>query len=262
MRAAEICEKSLINSKLADIFFSEYYSTQVTAQILLVEDETDLLESIVAFLSGQWQVHPAANLADAEKILTQHPIDLIVLDINLPDGSGFQFCTKLRQQEKHKKTPVVFLTGNFDVSDRVMGFTLGADDYVTKPFHLAELKARIEAHLRRSQQLKNSPPSIDAGDLTLDINHQKVTLKTDGQKKPIKLTSLEFRILLVLAQTPGHIFSRDQIILSVWGNDSSITSRVIDTHVSNLRKKISASTYTIHSVHGRGYQFAPKNSER
>lgn len=221
--------------------------------ILVVEDHADIQLGIKIILSN-YEVVVASNLDEAQKKVDHQMFDLILLDVNLPDGNGFKFCTKLQQNEKTKDTPVIFVTAESQVEDKVMGLTLGADDYITKPFDANELRARVEARLRKKIKNLITENIFIKGKLKFDILKQSVVLLAEKESK-LDLTALEFKILLYFARHEGEVISRDQLIDTFWGKNVNVLDRTVDSHVSNLRKKIVESGYTIQSVYGAGYSF-------
>jgi DNA-binding response OmpR family regulator len=228
--------------------------------VLLVEDNPDLQALIAADLSELYRVTTASNLAEAHQALHRESFALILLDVGLPDGDGFRFCAHLKSGKATRHLPVIFLTGSAELNDKVMGFTLGADDYLTKPFHFQELRLRIEARLRAGSPLSpRSEPSstVAAGNLRIDLHSHRARI---GEDLSLELTPVEFKLLTWLTRHLDEVFTRQQLIQSIWGGDIHVTARTVDTHVSNLRKKLIACSHAIHSVHGIGYRFGEKRA--
>lgn len=226
------------------------------SKILLIEDNHEMQFTISQILSD----HPLSvtgSLKEAKEKLSCESIHLILLDVSLPDGDGFKFCAYLQNTESTKDIPVLFLTSKSDTMDKVMGLSLGAEDYITKPFDMQEFKARVETRLRKINKEKKKIDSICKGNLKIIPSQYRATIKDTAQIKEtsLDLTPLEFKILLFLVQHEDQILSRSQIIDSLWGNEINIIDRTIDGHISQLRKKISESSCQIQSVYGAGYCF-------
>jgi len=224
-------------------------------RILVIEDEPSLSMAIRDEL--QFEGFEASVVEDGvqglDRILKDAP-DLVVLDLMLPGKSGFEICREVRRQGVN--TPVIMLTARAQEVDRVRGLELGADDYVVKPFSLAELVARIRAVLRRSQTLsrtEGAPEILQLGDLRLDVRKQEAF--KSGRK--IELTHKEFQLLEFLLRHPGEVISRDEFLDRLWGGDVYVTHRNVDTHIASLRKKIEDDAEQpryILSVRGAGYK--------
>lgn len=221
------------------------------ARVLLLEDERDLaflLERNLQQLGCQ--VESCASLAAARAALAAGPPrDLLLLDVNLPDGSGFDLLAGLRRDGTW--TPAVFLTARAEEADRLAGFAVGGDDYVVKPFSMAELLARVGAIVRRSRQASRSGWSCAA----FGVDFDRYLLVRDGRE--VALTYLEAELLRLLIENAGQPVSRSRILDEVWGLDKFPTTRTVDMHVLNLRKKIErdpASPRHLITVHGVGYK--------
>jgi len=221
---------------------------------MLIEDSPSVQLVVKDTFQQSCLVTVVGTLADAKKQLETQTFDLLLLDVQLPDGDGFKFLASLRSQETHSEMPVLLLTGRNDIQDKVMGFSLGAEDYVVKPFDPLELKARVEARLNRRQRQAEGGEVFRKGSLLFSIAMQKLSIVSD-KETPVDLTPIEFKLLLYFARHEEHVLSRDRLIEAVWGNRVHIVDRTIDTHVSNLRKKIQGCEYRIKAVHGIGYTF-------
>ena len=223
-------------------------------QILIVEDEADLA-NIVAFNLEQEGFRPqiAASGAEAlEKIRGEHPPDLVVLDLMLPDISGTEVCRQLRQGPDTRRIPVLMLTAKTDPIDRVVGFEVGADDYVTKPFSVRELVLRIRAILRRTEAVvPPEPETLRFGILRLDFEGHRVWV----EEQEVTLTALEFRLLKTLVQRRGRVQTREILLNHVWEMSGDVTTRTVDTHVRRLRKKLGPASTYIETLRGVGYRF-------
>ncbi len=223
------------------------------SRILVVEDEADLADLVAFNLRGEGHEVTVAldgNTALAE-IQRGRP-DLVVLDVMLPDISGIEVCRRLRRQRETVRLPVIMLTAKTDEVDRVVGFEVGADDYVTKPFSPRELVLRVEAILRRT--IPNAdvegPHVITRGAVLIDVPAHRVEVL--GEE--VLLTALEFRLLLDLATRAGRVQSRDALLERVWGYAPNVETRTVDTHVKRLREKLGAGAKQIETVRGVGYR--------
>ena len=231
-------------------------------RILVVDDETALVELVQSYLEReQYEVLTAADGRAALELARTAQPDLVVLDVMLPILDGLEVCRQLRQ---FSDAYVIMLTARAEEIDKILGLTVGADDYLTKPFSPRELVARIKALLRRPRQtatalhtgtepLDDTPAPQHWDDLTIDEAQHEVTLH--GQ--PIELTAREFALLLALAQHPGRVFTRAQLLERVWG-DAYYDDHVVDVHIGNLRKKLEADLahpHYLETVRGVGYRF-------
>lgn len=219
----------------------------------MVDDEPDLLELVRLNLSqAGFEVDTAATGAEAMKSLTGARPDLMVLDLMLPDQSGTELCRRIRSDASFAELPIIMLTARADEVDRVVGFELGADDYVTKPFSPRELVLRVRAVLRRRNQSRNGSGLLVHGVLQLDADRHRCFV--DGAE--VDLTAKEFELLSQLMRQPGRVMTRDGLLDRVWGSDITVTSRTIDTHVKRLREKLGETGDLIETVRGIGYRFA------
>jgi len=228
-------------------------------KILVIDDAEEIAVSVEAALSSSLvDVDAAYTVKEALAKTSAYLYDLIIIDIMLPDGDGFDLLLKIRNLEGYAQVPVVFLTGREDVSSVVSAFSLGAEDYIVKPFHLLELRARIERRLVHREVKpvnQGSEDQIIAGQLVISPLSQRVKLR--GKADFIPLTAREFKILLLLVKSPDHVFSRKNILDKVWGSDITVTDRTVDAHICYLRKKLQQFSGSIESVSGEGYRFNP-----
>lgn len=219
--------------------------------ILVIEDEKDLAE-LVAFnleKEGYRTVVALDGTAGIEAARLDPP-DLILLDLMLPGMNGTEICKLLKKQEKTAAIPVVMLTAKGEEIDRVVGFEVGADDYMVKPFSTRELLLRIKAVLRRSLPDKGTSKTIKVGQLTIDTDRHTVTL--DGEE--VVLTTTEFKLLQNLAERLGRVQSRDTLLTDVWGYNYVGDTRTVDTHITRLRTKLGEAGEMIKTVRGFGYK--------
>ncbi len=224
-------------------------------RILLVEDNVEAQQMIPKILASSCSVTIASTLKEGFELINRQSFDLILLDVTLPDGTGFKLCTHVKERDDRSEIPVIFLTGSFDIEDKVMAFSLGAEDYILKPFNSRELRARVFARLDRFEKSRKKNDTLVKGDLRFALLSQRVCLTTQTSGADLPLTPLEFKLLLYFLRHEDHVLSRDQIITAVWGHNVHILDRTIDTHISNLRKKLGPSVCAIKSVHGEGYRF-------
>jgi two-component system alkaline phosphatase synthesis response regulator PhoP len=226
----------------------------MTNNILLVEDEAALRMTIGDRLQSEgYVVNFAQNGREALDKATRLPFDLILLDVMLPEKNGFDVCRELRAQGL--ATPIIMLTARTQTVDKVVGLKLGADDYVTKPFEMPELLARIEALLRRAPYSSQHPlPVIRAGDLEIDLRGTQVM--RDGQAVP--LSAREFQLLRFFVERRGETLSRDVLLKEVWGYNARTFTRTVDVHVASLRQKLERDPRQpalILTITGLGYKF-------
>jgi len=228
----------------------------VTTRILVVEDEQDIAGLIKHTLekTGQMQVDVVGAGDAALRSLAQAEPDLIILDLNLPVLSGVEVCRIVRTRDDTAHIPIIMLTARSAESDRVTGLEIGADDYITKPFSLRELVARVRAVLRRggNEGTKETAPMVYRG-THLFADFDAVVVKVDS--RDIRLTRREFELLRYLAENPNRVISRDRLLERVWGYDRFIETRSVDVHVGRLRAKLGAAGRQIETVVGLGYRF-------
>lgn len=223
--------------------------------VLTVEDCIDNQVLVKTALGQACHVLFAASLQEAKEILAKNDIHLILLDVNLPDGNGFEFCTYLQSEIRTQKIPVIFQTAKNAVSDKVLGLALGAEDYVTKPFDILELRARVESKLKRMLKEGAETTQLQRGDLQFELQTYSLFVNEDNTLKKIEMTPIEFKLLLKLARSNGHVLSRQQLIDSVWGGTTFVEDRSVDRHISSIRRKLGRCVSYLHTVPGIGYQF-------
>jgi len=221
--------------------------------IAVVDDEPDILRLISLHLrKAGYQVVELDSAHRLWSLLTEKKPTLIILDLMLPDMDGLEIFKRLKQNPETTALPVIMVTAKADEVDRILGLELGADDYITKPFSPRELVARVKVVLRRSQnRLLEDQLSPVAG---LKIDPRKYTVTLDDE--PVVLTTTEFKILLILAQNPGQVFSRQKLLDYLWGQEKIVISRTIDVHVKNLREKLGRHGALIKNLRGVGYKLA------
>ena len=221
--------------------------------ILVVDDEAKLRQMIRVYLEQEnYRVVEAGNGRDALYVAREAKPDLVILDLMMPEMNGYDF---LRLFSKEAEVPVIMLTAKVEDQDKILGLELGADDYVTKPFNVRELTARVRAVLRRGQRAANEPDLLRAADIVLD--RTKVTVTVGG--RDVELTRSEFELLAVLMSSPGRVFSRLDLLDRMSGDAYEGYERTIDVHIRNLRSKIEADAKHpkyVETVYGMGYRFA------
>jgi two-component system alkaline phosphatase synthesis response regulator PhoP len=223
-------------------------------KILLVEDEQGLILTLTDRLQSEgFEVETASDGESGLSLALSESFDLIILDVMLPKKNGFDVCRDLRQ--KNVETPILMLTAKGETFDKVLGLKLGADDYLTKPFEVMELLARIEALLRRSVNThQNAVGTFKFGSVAIDFRRAEV-LK---ENQPIELSALEFKLLQYLIEHRGEVIKRDELLDEVWGYDAMPSTRTVDVHVAWLRQKLEENPkypQFIQTVHGFGYKF-------
>jgi DNA-binding response OmpR family regulator len=222
--------------------------------VLVVDDEEAIAEAVRARLESEgYRVVVAYDGPQAIEANREHQPDLVVLDLMLPGMDGLEVCKAI---QRDGWTPVLMLTAKTEEADKVAGFAVGADDYLTKPFSLRELAARVKAILRRMERMRapQTDGPVDRNGLTIDASRRRVAV--DGDE--VGLTPLEFEILLTLARDPGVVMSREQLMDRVWGYQDYAGGRVVDSHVARIRRKLHEDGNEprfIRTVHGVGYAF-------
>ena len=224
------------------------------ARILVVEDEADIREVLDYNLKREGhEVVLASTARDGLRLVRERRPDLVLLDLMLPDGSGTELCKSLQNDPATRGVRVLMLTAKSEEVDRVIGFEVGADDYVVKPFSVRELLLRVNAVLRRSG-------SDDEGEMTqfglLRVNRGAHRVWVDDEE--IKLTALEFKLLLTLHDRRNRVQTRDGLLSDVWRIDADVTTRTVDTHVKRLREKLGRAGAYVQTVRGVGYRFAER----
>jgi DNA-binding response OmpR family regulator len=223
-------------------------------KILVVEDQEDLATGLeINFKKEGYKVFKTGTGESAVNLAIQENPDLIILDIMLPGISGLDVCRELRK--KSIEVPIIMLTAKADEIDRVVGLEVGADDYMTKPFSIRELQARVRAHLRRRKPRQaDVVPRYSFGHVELDFEKYELTVRGEL----VEMTQKEFEIMRFFIRHRGDVVTRDRLLNEVWGYESSTTSRTVDTHILKLRKKLEddpANPKYLLSVYGEGYKF-------
>ena len=219
-------------------------------RILIIEDEPDIRKTLEYNLSREgFDVMCASSLSEGKDSINADKFSLILLDLMLPDGSGLDLCRELKSDPKKNLVPIIILTAKDDEVDKVVGFELGADDYVTKPFSVRELILRVKAVLKRGNvKSENLEVQRQFGDLVIDVDSHEVFVNNDQ----VILTALEFKLLRQLVDRRGRV----QLLSDVWGYSADVTTRTVDTHIKRLREKLGAMGKYVQTIRGVGYKFS------
>lgn len=229
--------------------------------ILLVED-SESFQKIVVRALGHHRVQCAADVDEGLRLLRQQSFDLILLDISLPKRDGYSFLTELQSDPEASRIPVICLTAKTEVTDKVTAFSLGADDYVVKPFDPLELRARVDGKFAKQGREQAKADLIAVGGIEIDQNRHRVSVLLGHEKKEVPVTQTEFKLLTCLARRPEQVFTRDQLLVAAWGEDANVLDRVVDVHLCALRKKLKGFASCIEAVPGVGYRFSLKTPAR
>lgn len=227
-------------------------SANTPAKILVVDDEPAIRNLIHRFLSKEYQMESAEDGGTAiAKFELLNP-DLVILDVNLPDTTGYELC---KEMQSRTNVFVLMLTSRGDEADKIKGFSLGADDYITKPFSLVELGARVKAILKRPriETAPSASQNLDFGELKINPVKREVALR----EKLVSFTALEFDLLHFLASHPNRVWRRSELLQEVWQYDYVGDQRVVDVHIGQIRRKVDPNGSRIKTVRGVGYQFIP-----
>ena len=227
-------------------------------KILVVDDEEHIAELISYNLENAgYEVVTVNNGVDAIKVTKQKKPDLILLDLMLPGIDGYDVCKSIRQDAEIKSTSIIMLTAKSEELDKILGLELGADDYITKPFSIRELIARVKAVLRRSTNVVSEKNILNFGDLTINLELREIRINN----KKIDLTLKEFELLEILIRNRGKILTREQLLDKIWGYEYVGETRTVDVHIRYLRKKIELDDKNpryIETIRGVGYRFNPE----
>jgi two-component system phosphate regulon response regulator PhoB len=227
--------------------------------ILVIEDEVDLATTLDYNLRREGYQTRVAHSGGAglEAAAAEPAPDAIILDLMLPDLSGTEVCRRLREQPRTREIPIIMCTARGSELDRVVGFEVGADDYVVKPFSVRELLLRVRALLRRSQRADGEPATVRFGRLRIDRDAHRAWV----DERELGLTALEFRLLFAFVSRKGRVQTRDALLSDVWGIEADVTTRTVDTHVKRLREKLGEAGAYIETLRGVGYRFRDQPDE-
>ena len=224
--------------------------------ILVVEDDHDIRELVCQSLKqNDYRTTGCRNVQEAKQSLAKLSPDCMVIDWMLPDGSGVDLIRWIRRQDQYQQIPVLMLTARAQESDMITGLDSGADDYLTKPMSLRELNARVKALLRRPAAYQEKNDILEVGPLSLNSRTHEIFV----DEQPVELTKTEFKLLRMFMESPGKVFSREQILDAVWGMNAYLGDRTVDVHVLRLRKLLKpyGADRMIVTVRGTGYRIAP-----
>jgi len=222
-------------------------------KILVIEDNKDYQYLVQSALGTEYRVICADNGKQGIDVAREQKPDLILLDITLGEVDGFEVCHLLKGQKETASTPIIFLSSRNDSHSKVMGFDLGADDYIEKPFEAEELKARIKVRIRQSHARREGISAYEIQGLKIDFLGHRVFI----DEKEVPFSALEFKLLSYFVRNPDRVLSRERILNNVWGVDTFVTDRVVDSHIRSIRKKLAAYKDHIESIYGEGYRFNP-----
>ena len=223
--------------------------------VLSIEDNKDEREIIRSAIGAYCLLTEAETLHKAEEILKKQIFSLIILDGSLPDGDGFKFCQRLRE-DHGSYIPIIILSSRGGVDERVSGFAMGADDYIVKPFEPVEFAARVQAKLKLNSII-TLQKSFTKGQFHVDVMAQRIYLtKEDDSKEQLNLTPIESKLMIHFLQHEGQILSRQDLMKTIWGESTHISSHTIDTHISSLRKKIGGEAKNLRAVLRKGYCYS------
>jgi DNA-binding response OmpR family regulator len=225
-------------------------------RILCLEDD-QTIQTLVEVALSEFEVVPAFSIKEAERRLKEADYSALIIDIRLPDGDGLRFLTTLSADERFKKIPILVLSDQIEISNKVMAFSFGAEDFIGKPFDPIELNARVTAKIKRRESEKVDTQVRKHGNLLIDFGRQKAFLLAATKEKDLGLTSIELKILSTLTKRLDQVYSREQIMDAVWG-DTSITDRTVDSHVAHLRQKIQETTVAVETAKSFGYRAVVK----
>lgn len=221
-------------------------------RILCLEDD-QTIQTLIEVSLPEFEIIAAFSIKEAERRLNEAEYSALLIDIRLPDGDGLRFLTTLSADERFKKIPILVLSDHSEISNKVMAFSFGAEDFIGKPFDPIELNARVTAKIKRRESEKADNQIRKHGNLLIDFGRQKAFLVAATKEKDLGLTSIELKILTTLTKRLEQVYSREQIMDLVWG-DTSITDRTVDSHVAHLRQKIQATTLSVETAKSFGYR--------
>lgn len=237
-----------MSDTFGNISEAQQRTAMAAGRILIVDDEEDILDLLIYNLEKEgYTCYTASNGREAVKMAEKHRPDLIIMDVMMPELDGVEACRIIREELKLKDTIITFLSARAEDYSQIAGFQAGADDYVTKPIKPRVLVKKLEALLRRKKQVNETQAEIDG----LQIDKQRYVIIKDGEE--ISLPKKEFELISLLASKPGHVFTRENILSNVWGQEVVVGDRTIDVHIRKLREKIGVNR--IKTIKGVGYKF-------
>jgi DNA-binding response OmpR family regulator len=225
-------------------------------KILCIEDDK-ISQTLIKLSLKEFNVVIASNLKEAESEMRNSDFSLALFDIQLPDGDGIHFYSQFKKDTNLEKIPVIFISGNGQISNKLLAFSLGADDFITKPFDPLELNARVESKILKAISKKDEKKIKTLGDVQIDFDRQKVFYTNNGNEIDLNLTSKEQKMLSFISNRIEQVFSREQILNNVWAN-THITDRTVDSHMAHLRSKLQNTQIDIKTVKNFGYKLTIK----
>jgi DNA-binding response OmpR family regulator len=222
-------------------------------KVLVVEDSEEY-QKIIARTLGEFNVTCTSSAEEAGVQLRNSTFDLALIDINLPKKDGYTLISEMQSNPETSSMPIMCITGRASITDKITAFSLGADDYITKPFDPLELLARINSKLKKRRKQQDSELRSHIGGIEIDHARHRVLVDDGEFANEVNLTQTEFKILCCLARRPEQVFTRDQLLVAAWGGDAQVLERVVDAHVCLLRKKLSTKVNYIKPVSGIGYK--------
>ena len=223
-------------------------------KILVVDDCEHTQEMLTTFFATDFNVKTVADAEGALELLADCSFDLVLVDLGLPKMDGNKFCLNVRQ--KHRHLPIIIFSGRTDVDDRLLAFSVGANDFVPKPADLRELRARILAQTNKSSLSKN----LETGPILVDTDRQAIFIRENSSQSEIPLSPLEYKICLFFLKHIDHVISREQLLQQVWGESRFVSDRCVDTVICKIRTKLGAHSSLLQSVRGVGYRFSAPES--
>jgi two-component system phosphate regulon response regulator PhoB len=225
-------------------------------KILCIEDDLTT-QTTIKFSLDNYSVIIANNLHDAECAITKGGFIAAIFDVQLPDGNSLNFFSQSKKNTNLKNIPIIFISESDDISQKLLAFSIGADDFITKPFNPLELNARITSKIIKFTKSTTERNTRLLGDIEIDLDRQKISQIINGDETDLLLTAIEQKILIFLSSRIEQVFSRDQILNNVWSN-AHITDRTVDSHIAHLRNKIKSSLVMINTVKNFGYKITIK----
>ena len=225
------------------------------ANILVVEDHEDSFRLVERVLASMANLTRASQVSEAKRLLSTEIYDLVILDLRLPDGDGFSLIHDVQKKLGQRKLPFLVLSSSSQLQDKLTGFDLGAVDYIVKPFEPLELKARVVTRLAD----RPAPALLRVGELEADVSSYRAYEYSGDKKTELHLTQIEFKLLKLFLENPRQLYTREQLLDLIWGEEVYVDHRTVDAHISRLRKKITSENTAIKSVHGQGYRLDISN---
>lgn len=226
-------------------------------RVLFVEDAIEY-QKIISYTLNEYVLTCASTVSEASAFLKSKEFDLILVDITLPDRDGYTLLAEIQSNPSTANIPVLCLSERNEITDKVTAFSLGADDYITKPFDPLELRVRVETRLKKIARKKEEDRITIIGEIEIDHARHRVMIGPKNNRREVEVTQTEFKILCSLARRPDQVYTRDQLLVAAWGEDANVLDRVVDTHVCLLRKKLGVCSNYIKAVKGVGYKISPK----